>query len=309
MKKLLFLAVAAFGVMFTSCSKDDHASNLKTMTFNVSTPEFDTRAYGDGFTAESLVVAVYDVADNNRELSEIRYVDGAAFAGDVLETTVQFRLVSGKTYDFVFYASAPAATDHYTFDPATGVLSVNYTNIKANNENLDAFVAYRREVNDGTPKEDVILTRPFAQVNVGTSDYDSAVKAGVKVTKTAMTLQAYQTLDIKSGKVGEPTMIDINFAEDTMPNATLTTKDGTNYKWLSMNYILVELTDPADKNDNELITCKFKTDDPSYAERTWSWVPVKRNYQTNIVGNILTSTTDFKVIIRPIFPDSYTEVR
>lgn len=306
MKKLFFLAVAVSGLLLTSCSKENSADhNGEVISFNVATEDMGTRAFGNGYTVESLIVAVYDVNDNNRELSDIRYIDTDAFAGDVLSTKVEFRLVSGKTYDFVFYAYNSAAENHYTFDPATGILSINYTNIKANNENLDAFVAYRREVNDGKPKDDVILTRPFAQVNVACNDYDAAVKAGLKATKTSMKLQAFKTLNIKTGRVGEPSMIDVIFGEEAMPTATLKIKDGREFKLLTMNYILVDLTEENNRDDNDLITCTFSTDDSTYAPRTWEWVPVKRNYQTNIVGDILTENIELKVIIDPIFKDSY----
>ena len=66
MKKFL-LAVAAFGMLMTSCAKDETTpgDNSSVVSFKVSAPKLQTRAdiknvYGTGFTAEDLEYAIYE---------------------------------------------------------------------------------------------------------------------------------------------------------------------------------------------------------------------------------------------------------
>ena len=58
MKKFLFLAVAAIGLLATSCSKDETTNALPEgdakVTFTVVAPELQTRTIGDGTSATTL---------------------------------------------------------------------------------------------------------------------------------------------------------------------------------------------------------------------------------------------------------------
>ena len=65
MKKFLLIAVAAFGMLMTACSKDEVAQPVggeeSVVTFTVEAPVMQTRAeHGDGKTATELNWAVYD---------------------------------------------------------------------------------------------------------------------------------------------------------------------------------------------------------------------------------------------------------
>ena len=60
-----------------------------------------------------------------------------------------------------------------------------------------------------------------------------------------------------------------------------------------MSYVLV----PKDK---ETVDIAF---DYTLTNRTFTNVPVQRNYRTNIYGSLLTNTADFNVVIAPEFND------
>ena len=73
------------------------------------------------------------------------------------------------------------------------------------------------------------------------------------------------------------------------------------YKYLSMDYLLVGA-------DKATVDVAFNYGGPQ--NRTFTNVPVQRNYRTNIYGSLLTNTADFNVVIAPGFnnPDNNYEV-
>ena len=288
MKKFLFLAVAAVAMLATSCSKDETANAYPEgdtkVSFTVVAPELQTRTIGDGTTATTLEYAVYDANWNH-----IAYLDGTTTIN--LQTTVDLELIDGKTYNLIFWAENAAAP--YTFDRATKKVTINYDGIKANNENLDAFYAPVKnlQVRAGL-NPTVRLYRPFAQLNVATSDWGHIENSNEVFTQTEVKVKAYNTLNLVDGEVSGDAVRTFNFA--AMPTETLSV-NGQNYKWLAMNYLLV--------NEKELVEVTFNAQNNNVAEKVWYNVPVERNHRTHILGKLLTSPVDFEIIIRPAFEE------
>ena len=286
MKKMLFLMVAAVAMLAVSCSKEDSgiSNGDNFVTFKVTAPELATRAIGDGTTAQTLHYAVYDA-----EWNHIAALDGTTSIN--ITADVKMELIDGKVYNFIFWAQNADAP--YTFDAAGKKMTVNYTDIKANNEKLDGFYAKveNMKVQSGITKT-VELFRPFAQLNVATLDWDTMVKSGETFDKTEVKVKAYNTLDFVSGAVSGEEVRTFNF--ETMPTETLAI-NGKNYKWMAMNYLLV--------NEKELVKVTFNANNTDVAEKEWDNVPVERNHRTHILGNLLTSSVDFEVIIRPAFEE------
>ncbi|MEE0060733.1 MAG: DUF6562 domain-containing protein, partial [Acutalibacteraceae bacterium] len=289
-KYFLSLVAMAAMILFSGCNKNEDfyiSENGDMVTFNIATPEMGTRAISDGTTATNLTVAVYN-SDTKA------YLPGLTQELTINKTaTVQLPLVAGITYDIVFWAYNPNAP--YAFDKATGKVSIDYKTkeVAANNEYLDAFYANRlRYEVKGQKTETVELTRPFAQLNVATLDYDLAAKSGIEVTSTAITVDGvYTSLDLRSNgaiiadKNTEPITLTIN---QTPSVAGQTLQGYTEYTWLSMNYLLV--------NEKTTISATMTTNNDKVT-REWHNIPVQRNFRTNILGNILTTTTDFNVVI------------
>ena len=276
--------MAAIAAMLTSCSKDDAFGGLShgKVTFEVSTPELTTRAYGDGKTATKLYYAVYDVIENDKVVKT-----GSETLVD-LKATVSIDLVEGRKYEVAFWAESPNSP--YTFDRSAKTVSYATTTLAANNEAYDAFFAYVPEskVVVGSSIK-VELKRPFAQLNVATNDTTKAAGLGVEVKKTGLKVKAYTSLNLETGAVSGQQ--ELTFA---MTNKM---DDGDNtdaYDWLTMNYILV--------NERENIDITFLFEDnkgKTDYTRPYAAVPVQRNYRTNVIGSILTDPTDFNVEIKP----------
>ena len=293
MKKFLFLAVAAIGLLATSCSKDETTNALPEgdakVTFTVVAPELQTRTIGDGTSATTLEYSVYDAAWNH-----IAYLDGTTTIN--LQTNVELELIDGKTYNLIFWAANAAAP--YDFDNANKKVTINYDGIKANNENLDAFyqIVENLTVKAGL-QETVELYRPFAQLNIATSDWSTIENSNEEFTQTEVKVKAYNTLNLVDGEVSGGEVRTFNF--EAMPTETLKVNN-VDYKWLAMNYLLV--------NEKELVEVTFNANNTDVAEKVWYNVPVERNHRTHILGKLLTSPVDFEIIIRPAFEEPGYEI-
>lgn len=303
MKKVLFstVAMSALMLMATSCA-DDQTSDLKagaesTVTITAQLPgDMGTRAFADGKKATELHYAVYEKGTTT-PLEVCKKADGtkgqegtATMTG--LKTTISLQLTTGKEYDFVFWADAPG-DNVYTFNSENQTVTVNYANAENNTDNLDAFFGQKKALKvSGNMSISQELRRPFAQINIGTDDFDAAAAAGYTVSESTIGVATYKTLNLLSEEVSDP--VTATFVKKPIPTEdskfSVNSKD---YKYLSMSYVLV----PKDK---ETVDIAF---DYTLTNRTFTNVPVQRNYRTNIYGSLLTNTADFNVVIAPGFND------
>ena len=292
MKKLFVLMAAAFAMV--ACQTDINevgvAGGEVDVTFEVGTP---TRAYSDGTTATVLEYAVYE---GETELDALTHSVAKGNAETInISKTVSFKLVTGNTYTVIFWAASPNAP--YTVDFGAKTMTVDYDGVKSNNENLDAFYKRHTFTVTGAQTETIELRRPFAQLNIGTSDFEAAEKAGytadqsfVKVTKLG------DVLNLWNDKV-EGTDAVITFDYAAIP--TTETFPVTGYEYLAMNYLLVD-------SEKEVVDIEFGYKETSTGDaktRTVGSVPVQRNYRTNIYGQLLTSDVDINVVIKPEYEE------
>ena len=302
-KVLLSLVAIAAAVFATSCTNDLLDEGVKggnRVTFNISTPELATRAFGDGTTATDLYYAVYE---GDTILNDISVTPGETPVKlQEGKTSIMLDLASGIEYNLIFWAAAPDAIGTlYNVDFANKSMSlIEPDKFVSQNENLDAFYAYVPNVVAGNDKE-VKLYRPFAQLNISVSDADilAAKNANLNVGKTQVSVEgAYTKLNLTDGTVSEPA--DYNFALAAAPKVANTPKAG--YTLYSMNYLLVD-------NTKTLVDVKFgytRAEDSTDAivnEREFGNVPVQRNYRTNIYGDLLTKSTGFEVEIKEGWKD------
>ncbi len=307
--KRFFSYLAATAMLFAaSCSNEDlgtNDANDTQVTFNLSLEgQSGTRAIGDGTTVNKLCYAVFD--EQNNLLAALTGNKENAFANG--SETVSLKLAKDQDYTVVFWAQHAEAP--YTLSDDKKTVTINYK--KANNENVagndekrDAFFkAHKIEDLAGSGRIDVVLERPFAQLNVGVTakDYQDAEHSGVEITKSwAKVTGVYNTLNLFDGSVDGETTAE--FAMAATPKAasdeTLTVGQDA-FEYLSMNYVLVG----AKKN----VTAEFEFATNSYVDennkgKTIAFksgldvVPVERNYRTNLVGQILTGNLDFNVTI------------
>ena len=338
MKKTLFLAVAAVTALFSACSSDELASsandsNVVNVSFSANfdqvMPTRSVSGESDGTAATKLYVAVYNA--DKQLIKAISHIGTEAGGLDFVTVsgkaaTVNFQLVKGQTYNFVFWAQNPSATA-LAFDAENKKVTINYD--KANDETLDAFTAH---VNDltvtGAIQQSVTLKRPWAQVNFGATQADvkAAHLAGIDIKKTKVTVNnVFKTLNLLDGTVADPQTADFELALNAIPagqnqiavdidgsntqNYGKLTVNATDYAYMGLNYLLV-----GGENDTQSL---IKADLSLYKEGddtnpvnklAFSNVPVQRNYRTNIVGNLLTSQVLFNITIDPMYDDDINPV-
>jgi hypothetical protein len=351
--------MAALTAAFSACSSDDialddeEAGEEALFTIICQAPEMATssegsRAYSDGKTADNLYYALYrgssvdakgdtvfTLVHTNVETEDYAYTapSGAAATRTVMkdssikfdkqdrpQATLPLRLVLGQRYMLVAFGAASKAP--YILDADNKTIKVDYTNAVCNDERRDGFYKTFRFVaskKNGSSAMTITLTRPFAQVNVGTilGDWSKAVQHQGTPAQTYFKVErVYGRLDVVTGEVDEQTNAEFAYGDippetETFPYSythepSTVGPDGTHievdlnqkvtdtYRYLAMNYVLV--------NTKESFTCYFKADnfEATKDEMRWDNVPMERNHRTNIFGSgILSMDENVTVVIDP----------
>ena len=304
MKKTSFYTILAASavMMLTGCSQSDIVESQTgkdaVVNFNVTTPNgLNTRSFGDGTTATKLHYAVYNKAGNLISEYGIKEADF-----DQLHTSVSLQLVRGDQYSVVFWADA-GSDSPYTIDWTNKKMTLGEdVAAKANDENRDAFYKKVTFVVVGDANRTIELTRPFAQLNIGTNDIATSTAAGFTPGKTQVTVSGVpNTLDLFTGNVSGSTSITYEYAQ--MPNGE--DFPVTGYDYLSMNYVLMGV----DKTTTDVTFDYDAAGGGAEHQRTFAAVPIQRNYRTNIYGSLLTNQVDYEVTIAPDFIDPAHDVK
>lgn len=291
MKKILFSIAAVAALFATSCQNDAEETaktNESVVTFVVETPEISTRAFGDGTSATDLYYGIYDKAGNL--ISAISKVDDATKETINISTTVSLNLVTGNEYSLIFWADNADDVCDVDFEAKT----MTYNPAEANAEAYDAFWAYVEPFTvTGNLTKTVYLYRPFAQLNIGTDDIAAATAAGMTVSESKIAVTTPTTLNLVDGAVSNEVALVYDRtaipAGETFPVA--------DYEYLAMNYLLVG----ADKSTVD-VDFVYSDGTNDYTQN-YTFVPVQRNYRTNIIGSLLTSNVNVTIIIDPIFEE------
>lgn len=327
MNKKLFLGMfAAAGMLFaTSCSNDEldvvQSGNEAQVTFSLAAEGgIATRAISDGTGAKKLVYAVYNASGElietiaNTDVNG-QIVDNSAFDNGLTEN-VTITLAKGQQYTVAFWAQNPNCTAYTTTDLKN--VTIDYAGLN-NDETRDAFFKAETFTVTGNTEIDVVLKRPFAQINVGVyqTDWDAAKASGIEIEKSKVTIEnAATSINLLTGEVGGEQTVEYGFDIIPAQFATPETldvdldKDGTkeNYVYLSMSYILAndETTGYAKTalEDLDFTFAPISGNNINFSEGL-SAVPVQRNWRTNIIGKILTGDVTFNITIDPIYDGEY----
>lgn len=305
MRKFIYPLLATGALLsLTGCASDEPIEsnpNDGSVTFKVSLPEMGTRAFGDAGTinCDELVYTVFD-SDGTAVIlpTETR----TAFGKGVLTDNVTLQLVANQNYKIVFYAhNSGSAFSSYT----DGKLSVDYSKANVNSELDDAFYASYDFTADGTAKS-VTLSRPFAQLNIGTDDLDNAAVAKILsgITTTLTVSQGLQTgMNLLTGATtSEGTSGEVSFTPEGAPSVN-TDFPVPGYSNLLSVYLLVP-------SEQDIIDATYVLNNGDTEIRTLnlSATPVRMNYRTNVYGSLLTSQNSFNVVIEPNFEKPDFEV-
>ena len=325
MKSLNYLILGAAALTLASCSQDDIMNSNQgdgNFAITVKLPaDLGTRAeqnqgvgyYGQGYQATELKYALYEVDENGNVIEDAGFpvsTGTAQFADKQLETTVYFNLANGKYYSIAFFAeSETAQTDEvYDFNTSTGVLTVKYENMTSDGTNEDAYDCYYKLHETGkiggSLNQTVVLTRPVAQINWGTSDYDADAITDQNAfgddpassLETTFTAELYTTFNLFNREVGNPQTVTLGTPDAfSVPNEENFPID--DYDYVAMQYVLAPVeSDIVDLN----LTISSSTGNYNDAIVVNS-APIQANYRTNIYGTLLTDDLNITVVKDPIW--------
>ena len=234
------------------------------------------------------------------DFSQCLMSDSQSINGGVVELNID--LVQELTYNLIFWAQQQNANGPYSWTNLKKI-NVDYSKFTENNKDCyDAFFDVEEIVADGNDKV-VTLTRPFAQLNFGTNTMtasfgDFTIDSNeVTVSKYA---KAFDTVNNKAVDIVESPMTFVASTGGLVQQETADKKDlvvdAASYFWVSMNYLLV----PADENATVDVDVTFNTNIGPVTHNVPN-VPLKKNYRTNIVGDLFINSSSLEVVISPNF--------
>ena len=298
MRKLLYIAAAAFLAVFgTSCNKNVTPEESEAaVKFSLEAPQIGTKSVADGKSVDQVRCIVYRdgrLIEHGDVTKVIPMAEGKA--------TYETRLIVGQTYKLVFWAEV-AGNAHYGFDYQNAALTVSYAGA-SNDETRDAFYkVVDITVTDGAESQNVVLKRPFAQLNYGLSAADKALADAVSpIAKASVRLDdaAYTEMNLLTGEISAPQ--SVTFSAAAILGEPLNVQpDGasapTSYTYLAMNYILVD----REVSPNTTLTL-YDASDAVVATVPVSQVPLQRNWRTNVVGDLISAPAALNIVVDPAF--------
>lgn len=285
MKNLYFFILSFF--LFVSCSDDispDKQGETGVFSIELTIPDdVRTRAYSDGSTVNSIKCYVYDHDAGDNALPFMTHDIEIKNVGSKRGNHYDFTFVKGKTYDLVFLATAVDQTNPDSkvyYNPTLRTLNVDYAASKTNDEEMDCFFGVLPNLSDKSEKAlSVTLKRPFAQLNIGAKDLAKYNIQSVGVSVDGV----YSSMNIMDGSVAGD-LVKAVFASNFLPSGQSFPVTGCDY--LSMDYLLV--------NERKNVKVTMTTNDGTTSDNTdFADIPVQRNCQTNIYGDILAKGMSF----------------
>ncbi len=292
-KSLKLLAAATLIALTTAaCQKeklfDSQTAGEETVTFTVKTDAAATKATADndglGAGLTRCLVAVYmKTAD---PAQPYKLYDTPATTGSGLNYTFTVNLIRKQTYQIVVWADKGETV--YDVNEGLTLVTRKTGDVACNSDAYDAFYASTEFVQGTTTSTAITAKRPFAQLNLITKDLNENFQPGA-VSVTYSSPQSFNPFD---GTVSAD-MTEVTYKADSPYYNTATVTTATQHT-LVMNYLFAAAGDQTILPSVKM-TAKLTVD----AEIEVANVPVRRNYRTNIIGNLLTEQTDFTITVEP----------
>lgn len=310
MKKLLFFASALAGLFLAASCQQENLEPVggNTVTYTVQVPgALSTKAIGTDVAAVTeLIYEVYRIDEQGTETKLYQKSEIRDAASGEKNWTVELELVNNQDFRVLFWAQVPENGVYTT----TSLKEVKLaTALNANAENYAAF-AGQDEITYGEnlAGRTVTLVRPVAQLNIATSaeslklgeDENGAnAQTTVTVETTAVTVEGLSTVyNVAEGAAGADEATFTYAANPVALSETTLNVNGVDYAYVAMNY--VGFAQPT--GDNVTVTYTINTENVGTITNKISSVPVKANHRTNIIGNLITSTSDYTVTLSATWP-------
>ncbi|MFI3259782.1 MAG: DUF6562 domain-containing protein [Rikenellaceae bacterium] len=309
MNKILSLT---FGVLvaLTSCQKSSTGSSEGgdlvpvSVVATIEGSDSASRAYGDGTSINRCIVEVYTSSGTLFQRSIVAPSSNVA--------NFELQLVSSQDYTFVLWADnvemvgeTPTAAElevdkHYTTTNGLKAISmVSPSTYSGNDETKDAFFATSEEqVETKATEIDLTLKRPFGEVNVTTGLTGVTAEFIPSTIKVSYSTELYTALDASTGELSSTQ--PLTWSGDVAGTYSV----GDESLHLVTEYVFAPYV--GDNNDKEiLVFFEMEFYDANGTLITtndkFDSMPIKRNYRTNITGELLTVQGTITATIDPLF--------
>ena len=295
MNKNLFksFALAAVAVIAGACAKEQVGSadgETVEMTFNVDVPEatITTKGLSDAAQVDELKFQLFI-----KEGTGYKMVQEQTVPVTDKKAVVKASLVKRQSYEAAFWAQTSGTGFYETTD--LRAVKMNVANVKANEPTMDAF--WRNDsfiAAPGMKPRSVTLLRALAQVNFGTvvptgADALSITKSQVVMKGVPTTLNVLLGSKDKSHSGSE----DITFQDNAPISGEKLVVGETAYDYVATAYVFAPKTD---KMLTDISTTVTFSNGKATTISTPN-VPIRRNYRTNILGNLLNVDAEWNVNI------------
>ena len=291
--KKLFLLAAGLALTLTACQKDEGvvSDTTSSSSFTVTIPQNGTRAVTDDFGAgTSANRCILEIYRNDKLYNRIEK--------DVTGETVTFddlRLVAQQTYDFVFWADCAEGSEGSFTDK-----TYNTANLKSiteigpfvgNSDERDAFFAHETFEVTGSFSRPVTLKRPFGLLVVKTNDLNEIRDEALKPTGYEVAFKGLPTtFNALTGEVSGSADVSYKATEFAKTDGTIS----MDFLWATESgAALSDFTMTFYNGGTEICTNDAFTN-----------IPIRRNYRTNVSGNLLTRKGTISVTIDPEFDEN-----
>ena len=291
--KKLFLLAAGLALTLTACQKDEGvvSDTTSSSSFTVTIPQNGTRAVTDDFGAgTSANRCILEIYRNDKLYNRIeKGVTGETVTFDNL------RLVAQQTYDFVFWADCAEGSEGSFTDK-----TYNTANLKSiteigpfvgNSDERDAFFAHETFEVTGSFSRPVTLKRPFGLLVVKTNDLNEIRDEALKPTGYEVAFKGLPTtFNALTGEVSGSADVSYKATEFAKTDGTIS----MDFLWATESgAALSDFTMTFYNGGTEICTNDAFTN-----------IPIRRNYRTNVSGNLLTRKGTISVTIDPEFDEN-----
>ncbi len=301
MKKFLFFASALAGLFLAASCQQESLEPVggNTVTYTVQVPDaLATKALGDDVTNVNVVhyevyrtavaeTVEFTTADNLLYHKTAKMSNGTA--------TINLELINDQNYTVLFWAQVQA--DMTALENEAYVVSdlTNVTIKSALNSNQEAYAAFAGvdfiEAGDPLAGRNVTLVRSISQLNIATTPGSlTAFDDDITLNGSSVTVAGLSnTFDVAKQEPSAAMATTYTYSKQAVPTQTLSV-NGENYAYVAMNYVGFA----AGIGSNVTVSYVINTSEGDI-DNTIENVPVKPNFRTNIVGNLITSTSDYTV--------------
>lgn len=290
--KNLFYLLLTIPFFLASCSNEDMTANEETVqvSFCAELPQLMGTRASSTLSVNKVYCAVFENDEEIENLrEEIDIVDGQSIIFSP-------RLIKGRTYDIVFWASKDGSYD------VTDMTAITRNPNKAE-EDYDAFTETTPITVVGNYSEGITLKRPLAQLNIGVTEEDwngvaNPSTFNMEPGTITIEIDGKSTFNALSGEtIGTESKITYNLSV----SGTEFTCNGNTYKNIATCFILSE----SEKETKDFIYSIYAQSGVAIRENVKiPSVPLQRNYKTNLVGGLLTGVVSYTISIENDFNTS-----